>query len=78
MEKYKILKEVEGTELVIKHARNLMNAYLDERHSKEIRNNVYQRICEICETLEMLGIVENAAEFQNEIFGEALDERETR
>lgn len=76
MESYKILKQVDGLENVINTARHEAKRYYSKRLPDELKEIHYQRLEAICDTLEKLGIVDDAESLFDDLLDEAYSERE--
>ena len=74
MASYKILKEVDGIEAVLNRARIEAKMCFSKRSTDEIKEKHYQRLGAICDTLEVLGIVDNAESLLDAIWEEAWKE----
>lgn len=76
MASYKIIKEVDGLEAVLNRARIEAKMCFSKRSTDEIKERHYQRLETICETLDVLGIVDNAESLSDDLLDEALKEFE--
>ena len=74
MASYKILKQVDGLEAVLNRARIEAKMCFSKRSTVEIKEKHYQRLETICETLEVLGIVDNAESLFDDLYQEAWEE----
>lgn len=74
MASYKILKQVDGLEDVLNMARREAKRYYSKRSIDELREIHFQRLGSICDTLEKLGIVDNAESLLDAIWEEAWKE----
>lgn len=73
MASYKILKEVDGLERVLKMAEREAKMRFSKRSIDELREIHFQRLGAICDTLEKLGIVDNAESLLDDLLDEAWD-----
>ena len=76
MASYKILKQVDGLEAVLNRARREAKMHFSKRSTDELREIHFQRLGAICDTLEKLGIVDNAESLLDDLLDEALKESE--
>lgn len=76
MASYKILKQVDGLEAVLNRARIEAKMCFSKRSTDEIKEKHYQRLETVCETLEVLGIVDNAEDLLGDLLDEAWKESE--
>ena len=74
MASYKILKQVDGLEDVLEMARKEAKKYYSKRSIDELRAIHFQRLGAICDTLEKLGIVDNAESLLDDLLEEAWEE----
>ena len=74
MASYKILKQVEGLEDVLNMARREAKRRFSKRSTEELKEIHFQRLGSICDTLEKLGIVDNAESLLDDLLDEAWDE----
>ena len=74
MANYKILKQVDGLENVLNMARHGAKKYYSKRLPDELKAIHFQRLGAICDTLEKLGIVDNAESLFDDLFDEAWEE----
>lgn len=73
MASYKILKQVDGLEAVLNMARKEAKRRFSKRSIDELREIHFQRLGAICDTLEKLGIVDNAESLLDDLLDEAWD-----
>ena len=76
MASYKILKQVDGLENVINTARHEAKRYYSKRLPDDLKEIHYQRFEAICDTLETLGIVDNAESLFDDLLDEAWEKSE--
>ena len=74
MASYKILKQVDGLENVLKMARHEAKRYYSKRLPDELKEIHYQRFEAICETLETLGVVDDWCWLSNDLLQDAWEE----
>ena len=74
MASYKILKQVDGLEAVLNRARIEAKMCFSKRSTDEIKEKHYQRLETVCETLEVLLIVDNAESLLYDLYQEAWEE----
>lgn len=74
MASYKILKQVDGLEAVLNRARIEAKMCFSKRSTDEIKEKHYQRLETVCETLEVLGIVDNCYRLLDDLYHEAWEE----
>lgn len=73
MASYKILKQVDGIEAVLNRARREAKMRFSKRSTDELREIHFQRLGAICDTLEKLGIVDNAESLLDDLLDGAWD-----
>ena len=74
MASYKIIKQVDGLENVIKTARHEAKRYYSKRLPDILKEIHSQRLEAICETLEKLGIVDDEESLFDDLLQEAWEE----
>lgn len=74
MANYKIIKQVDGLENVINTARHEAKRYYSKRLPDVLKDIHYQRLEAICDTLEKLGIVDDAESLFDDLLQEAWEE----
>ena len=74
MASYKILKQVDGLEDVLNKAQREAEMRFSKRSIDELRAIHFQRLGAICDTLEKLGIVDNAESLFDDLLEEAWEE----
>ena len=72
----KIIKQVDGLEDVLNMARREAKECFSKRSTDELREIHFQRLGAICDTLETLGIVDNAKELLDAVWDEAWEKYE--